>query len=601
MFLFAKISYMYQHIQMYSIIILFSALFAVFGCRGNETAIKDIDVDPGVVYAIGDSYTLTFEDLHAYARNLGVHFRYEDALEGYIEVMLEMVGNQFKRFDFFDRNLQENEELMLPMRRYINEELVAAFYDQKFLGNYLTDEFLRDTHKKMQNEVIYRQIVLFEDERHSDEEKKSLENNVESIVERIKKGEDFSNLLNTYSQDQRSLRTNGYAQPAIWRRSVRNPVDSLAFRLNPGDVEVVRHNNAFYIVKVTDRNRISLSPFEEMEDDVRRQVRDAYMQRSFDEYERFLESLIDEESLQWHEEGIETFIRLAGQPGFFRDDLYRDYINQELNKGNNFVILSYADGTVNLEKLLFLLDNVLSLQASSRLTVNVIKDYLVAALREMKVGELATEAGLLEKIFNPVTDNWALSNEILIAYNNHVIENQISDPTPERLKAFFEEVKDSLFYQLRTVYTRIITADSESQVEELKSRYQAGTSFAELAHRIQVRVFYRDRDGNVHVRNNRPQPDMENIIINLEEGEVAGAVYFYHPERGRIPSLVLANRVLPEKQLSFEEVSDRIENVFREHQRAKINERTISDIRANYDYRFYEEHLIQNLRDRDLL
>jgi len=607
--------YMYQFLHKYLTVIFLLGLFALIGCRDTTTADKDIVVDSNVIYTtadrdivvdsnviytIGDLYTLTFQDVDAYARSLGVHLRYEDALYGYTKIMQELVGNQYKRFDFFDQKLHEKQEIMLLMQRYIHEELAAAWYEHSFVGKYLTDEYLRASYEKMKYEVTYRQIVLF-DNNSAGNDAEPVDEIVQHILKSLENGEDFSRLVNRYSQDIGSHRTGGYAPAARWNTIIQDPVHAAIFTLNPGSIEVIRHINAVYIVQIISREQVYLAPFEEMKSELVEQVRTAYLQKSFEEYEHFLEQLVSESNLEWNEQAILLLVDWSRQPGFFRDKQYRDYIVQELNKGNNFEILLYADGTVNLEKLLFLLDNVLSFPESQTFTPDVLKDYLVTALRIMKVGELAKEAGLLEEVFNPVTTNWALSNEILIAYNNHVIDNQIPDPTPERLMAFYEEVKDSLFYQLRTVYTHIIAADNESQVQDLKSKFMAGMPFTELAHRINVRVFYRDRDGKVHVRNTRPQPEMTNIVINLEEGDVAGPVYFHHPERGRVPALVWAKRILPEKQLNFEEVSDRIEKIFREHQRAKINERVISNIRENYESRFFEEHLVQNLRDRGLL
>lgn len=585
---------MCRYVQKFSIIILLPVLVLTISCRSADTA-NDIEVDTGVVYTIGDSYQLTFQDLHAYAQNQGVGHRYDDALEGYVDIMNEMVGNQFKRFDFFDRNLHEKEELLLPMQRYINEELVTAYYNQEFLDTYLTDAALREAYENMQREVIYRQIVLRDDEHNSVEAK------ADTILQKIEEGEDFSRLVSTYSQHQRSMRTSGYAEPATWSRSVRFPVDSVAFNLYPGEVDVVRHNNAHYIIKATDRNRIQLDPFEEMEEEVKRRVRDAYIQQSVNEYDRFLEELVDEKSAQLKEDNINKVIEWARQPGFFSANLYRDVIKEELEADNNFHIFSYNGGVVDLEKYLFLLDNILRPTDSSSFTREMLKDYMVNALREMKVGELAKEAGLLYEIFTPVTQNRVIRNELLIAYNNHVIESQIPEPSQDKLKDFYEEVKDSLFYQLKTVYTRIITADSESEIEDLKAQYEAGTPFTDLAHRIQVRVFYRDRDGSLHVRHNRPQPDLENIVIELEEGDVIGPVDFLMTDGGTVPALIRANRVLPEKQLDFDEVTDRIEREFRDYHRAKINEKEISNIRENYEARFYEEHLIRNLKDRGLI
>ncbi|MDI6402305.1 peptidyl-prolyl cis-trans isomerase [Balneolaceae bacterium ANBcel3] len=593
-------SFMYRMVQKYLIIVPFFALFVVFGCESTDTSQNNKNTQ--VVYTIGDTYTLTFDDLNAYAQNLLVPVRYDDMLEGYTDVKNEMVRNQFKRFDFFDRGLHEKEEVLLPMQRHINEELINAYFNQEYLEEYLTEDFARKVYEEMKYEVGYRQIVLRDKEQSEGEVRSTLQDKADEIVSKIGRGEDFGRLVRTYSQHEATIRTDGYAEPASWKRSVMFPVDSVVFTLEPGDVEVVTHNNAFYIVKVTHRNRVSLDPFEEIEEQVKNQIREAYIEKSLEEYDRFLEQLVSEENLQWNQEAIEKIIEWSRQQGFFGRALYRDTFSKELEKGNNFEIVSYNDEIIDLEKFLFLLDYILIPSDSYDIPENNLKEYFVTALREMKVGELAKEEGLLEEIFHPATKNWVIRNEILIAYNNHVVENMIPEPTEERLRAFYEGVKDSVFYQLRTVFTHIITADTEDEILRLKAEYEAGTPFNVLAHRIQRRTITRDRDGKVYVRNHRtPQPHLEPLAIDLEANDIIGPVEFNDPQKGWAPALVLAQRVLPEKQLSFDEVSEIIEREFKSHHRAIINDKLISEIRSRYDHHFYEEHLVNQLKDRGML
>ncbi|MCA1803054.1 MAG: peptidylprolyl isomerase, partial [Rhodothermaceae bacterium] len=240
---------MYKLIPKYIAFIFLSGFFALIGCGGTGTTDKDLVVDSNVIYTIGDSYTLTFQDLDEYARRQGVHFRYDDALYGYTEIMKELVGNQYKRFDFFERKLHENQEIMRPMQRYINEELGAAWYEHSFLGKYLTDEYLRASYEKMKYEVMYRQIVLSDDDT-SDYGEETIESKVLQIADRLEKGEDFSSLMNLYSQEPGSRRNGGNAPPATWSSSFENPVDSAVRKLSPGDVKVVTHNNVNYIVQI---------------------------------------------------------------------------------------------------------------------------------------------------------------------------------------------------------------------------------------------------------------------------------------------------------------------------------------------------------------
>lgn len=579
-----------------SLLVTFPVLLSSCNQTQSET-------DKDIIAAVGDSYTLSFSRLNNYVNNQFLIQRNPDrsALDIYEEAAEKLMDDQLKRYDFFERNLHEEQELLLPIQRNINEELITAYFNQEFLGEHLTEENIQNAYEKMDREVTYRQIVLNKPEESGSDELEEIQNLVTSIRDRLDEGQDFGELVLEYSQDEETARRGGYARPVTWERSLREPVLNIAFDLEPDEFRTVETQNAYYIIEVTEVETIEKPSFEEARAEIREELRNNYIEPSLDEYDEFLDELVDEESFEWNSDGLEQIIEWTQETSRFFREAYRDTMQQAIENGNNFTILTHADGTVDLEEYLRLLDHVLIPGTSSSYDSDDLKSHLTEAMKEDIVGRRAREAGLFEDIFHPGTDNDVLQNRIVSKYNRHVIQENTPDATEENLREFYESKKDELFYQLHTVNTRIIVADDETHANELIERYQAGTDFNDLAHTILIRQFYRDRDGTVHTRHEVDQPNLGDEAMELSENEITGPVTFYHPEQGPKPAIMIATRVRDEGVLAYEDISDKVEEEFKEHHREKVESELLDELRQKYTMTFYEDHLRAKLEERDLL
>ncbi|MCB9247252.1 MAG: hypothetical protein H6613_01230 [Ignavibacteriales bacterium] len=117
-------------LRQYLFVLLLSFIFV--GCSKGQDNISD---DNRVVAEIGKDYKVTLADLNKYIADWQYNRKYRDRTQIYNNALKDLVNNQLKRFDFFDRKLNENSELMSEIRPYLNYEIINVFFDEVFVQN----------------------------------------------------------------------------------------------------------------------------------------------------------------------------------------------------------------------------------------------------------------------------------------------------------------------------------------------------------------------------------------------------------------------------------------------------------------------------------
>jgi hypothetical protein len=102
---------------------LFAMCFFNIYYANNNYSIVENDK---VIARIGKDYNITFENLSKYVADWSYNIRYRNKAEAYKKALDAMIINQLKRFDFFERGLNKNQDLMKRIRRSISDELINA-------------------------------------------------------------------------------------------------------------------------------------------------------------------------------------------------------------------------------------------------------------------------------------------------------------------------------------------------------------------------------------------------------------------------------------------------------------------------------------------
>lgn len=146
------------------------------------------------------------------------------------------------------------------VRSQVGDADVRAFYDQNVA------EFSRPEQRRA------RHILLKTESGSSDADRRAVRSLAESVLARVRKGEDFATVAKAMSQDTGSAERGG---DLGWfgRGQMVPAFDQAAFTLPTGQIsDVVESEFGFHILQVTDSRAAGTAPFDEVKDAIRRQL-----------------------------------------------------------------------------------------------------------------------------------------------------------------------------------------------------------------------------------------------------------------------------------------------------------------------------------------
>jgi|GEM_PF-364134 len=573
----------------YLLILLISMTANIF-----TNCAKKTELAQKTVVVIDDHYKISFAELHKYVYDEYFHRRYRDKSEAYRRALNEMVLDQLKCIDFFKRGLHNDPQLTQELQRYINEELIVKYFESEYLGKYTSEEFARKMYDQMGKEVHYQQIVLNKPKNVSDDQLKSLETRAKEIKAQADKGINFKELIKQYSETELENIDHSFSIMG-WRESLENPHNRVIFNLNKGEIRILDEYHAYYIIKITDVKKINLEPFKKIKNELISKLSESYYYTSLNEYDRDKEALINEDSIVWNEKALDQLVKWSRIPNFYKA-IYRDTLQNAISSGRNLVILTYPEGQVDLKEYLRLLNEILTLGDSREITKEQLKEFIVEALRSDKIVRKAKDLGLEKEVFNPYTKNPVLRIKIIDLYDQVMIESKIPVPSTTALEEFYQDNRDSLYYQLEKINLYAKIYSDKSEAEQIWAKIQAGTPFEKASDRWFVKTFIKDRDGQIKSYLSKEPPYLGEAAFKLQESEVDGIIEYTDAEKGRQYAVIYCKRRIPEKQLAYNEVKGTIKDDFINYHRKQISQEVTQYLYDNYEVTINEKVLAKAIK-----
>jgi parvulin-like peptidyl-prolyl isomerase len=577
-------------------IFLFASLFTFFFITpiystGNAQQNKQ---NKEIVARVGNDYMITLDDLRQYVFDWFYNKRYDNITEAYTQALDAMITNQLKRIDFFEKGLNKDEKLIKSIRRIINEEMVAEYFATQYLDKYSNEDYAREIYRSMNKQVVYQQIVLKKPKDASKKQIDSVKQKAMEIKAEIDELKDFGQLVGKYSQDTASVNSNGYMPPVGWEQSFFDPTDNAVFRLNSGDVRVVEASDGFHLVKIINTKIIKVEPFDKIKNEIIAKLKKYNYDLSQDEFERDKRDLIDESSLQWNEIALTQIMKWSHIPKFY-NDVYKDTLQYTISHNENMAILTYSKGRVKYEDFLRLLNDVLLPKFPENIKKKDVKDFILEAVRTDLIAQKAELLGIEKNIFNSKTINPVLKNQIAVLYNKAEIESKIPEPTSEILHNFYNENKDSLYYQLEKINVYAMIYADMKEAEKTMLRIKNGTPFEKITGSWFVKTFIRNRKGNILSYLSTEKPFLGAAAFKLTLNETAGPVEYNDPEKGEQYAIIKCINIRPEKQLMFDDVKKTIADDFKNYQIEKIMKIVRERLWKKYDVKVYSEVLLRKI------
>ncbi len=575
------------------------ALLPVLIIIGALSCDKSNQQNQMVVAEVGDNYTISFQDLKAYAINNFYNRMYRDQLEAYSKALDVMIVDQLKRIDFVAKGMQNEEELVNSIRRTINEELLVKYFDSQFSGKYTSDEYVQQTYENMAREVVYKQVVLYKPENATETDISNLKKQVLDIKMQIDQGKDFGEMVRQYSQHAESVKNDGLAPPLRWKNRIANFSFNYIFYRNVNDVLAFETNREFCIIKIVQINKLDVEPLEKLKNEIVADLKKDYLEKSLDEYDQMKEKLVDESSFIWNQKAVNQVTQWS-KIRIFNEDKYKATIKQAITNGENPVILKYSDGKIDFNEYLRLVNDILIPTGSVDITEKNIKEYIAEAIRTDIIVKKARELGLDKDIFDPNTTNTVVQAKMVMLYNQVFIDSQVPEPSDTELAKFYEDQKDSLFYQLAKVNIHASIYSDKTMADQVWAQIQQGQTFHDLIKSYLVKTFIKTRDGQVKTFLTDEIPFLGEAAFRLKEGETDGVIEYNDPEKGRQFAIIKCTNQRPEKQLTYTDVQNTIRDEYRKFMLAKKKAQVERDLLNKYPTKIYRDTLKKNITAKQI-
>lgn len=561
--------------------LIFIVMLIWAGCKSEKS--PENNPQNNIVAKYGDNHTVAFNELNKYVQDWLYYKKYKERSDAYNNALNDLLVNQFKRMDFFEKGLDKNEKLIQGISRIINEELVNEYFEKEYIGKYANVEYAKNIYKNMDKLVIAQQIVLYKPQDSSPVPIDSIKQKAMKIKSEIDRGENFDSLVIRYSQDIQSLKDNGYMAPVDWKQSIFDPVGNSIFHLNKNDVRVLNDINAVRIVKISEINKIHVEPFDKIYDEIISNLRNVYYQASIDEYEKNKNELIDENSLKWNENALQQLVKWSNEPNFYKDK-YEETFKNALIKNDNKTILVHNKGKIDYKEYLRLLDNILILPSSKDdIKEDDLKKFILEAIRTDLIVKKANALDLKKNIFNPFTPNVTLKNQLVYLYNQAEIEAKIPEATDEALHQFFKENENTLYYQLEKRNVFVMVFPDKDEAENASEKLKQGIPFEKVKGRYLVKTYIKERNGEIKAFQSDEKPVFGKVAFKMKESEVSNTLQFENDDQQTEYAIVKCYHIRPEKQLTFNDVKNSIVEDFQNYYRKKIEKEVEKRLKSKYN------------------
>ena len=548
-----------------------------------------------IVVRLEPDYTMTFTELQKFVYDFQYNYRNrKNPARAYYQAMDDMIANQLKLYDFFDLGLHKRSELLQGIKRRINEELVIHYYNTQYYQKYINEDSMRHAYQEMHKQVVWQQIVLSKPVNAAQTTVDSLQALALNIETTARSGVSFTDLAQRYSQDAASARQGGSMAPLDWSATLTSRFNDIVFHLAVGEERVVESKDAFHIVHVVNYNTLQIPPYDSVKENIRKILHERFADFCLQEFEQAKKQSVDEKTLRWNSRALRQLLQWSNIPKFY-ESTYADTLRQAISHGRNFLILQYAAGKVYLKDYLRLLDEVLTWGRNITITEEDIKKFILEAVRTERITQKARALNLEKDILNSTTTNPVLRSEILRIYNSQVVEGKIPNATDDALKEFYQETKDSLFYQLAKVNIFAVIDSDRNRIVELKHKLDQNTPFEKLAPEILVKTYIRQRDGTMDTFLEDEPPFLADTAFHLKLYEVTGPVEYINPAKGKQYAVIKCMGIQEEKQLSFEDARKKLVPEFRNYYWNKINRTTIETLKKKHPVTIYMETLREHL------
>jgi peptidyl-prolyl cis-trans isomerase SurA len=401
---------------------------------------------------------------------------------------------------------------------------------------------------------------------------------IDTVMQKLKNGEDFAKLAEEYSDDTGSKKKGGDLG-YFSRRMMVKPFDEAAFNLKPGEIsDIVETNFGFHIIKLTDQK-----PYPSFNED-KEELQKIFKQTRYqDAYDSLIDHLKAEYGFTVNQATMDNVLQNAdsirvGGPIRNYDEL----------KGQPLFTYNKVD-TVDV-------NTVIKRMNSERQFMNrmIDADILNSAINKVAGDSLLAVAAM--HLDETDSEFAALMND----YKNGIYVFKLQDDEvwskinadSAKLYEYFQKTKDKYVWPDRINFSEIYSK-SDSLIHVYYTELQNGADFDSLASRCTERPQLREKAGNYGL------VAVDYSTLSSKANELLSTPGSYSepfPYSGGYSIVKLIEKV-PARPKTFEEAKAEVSGAYQDAESKKLEQNYLGSLKKRYDPQIYYDKLEEAFKE----
>jgi len=572
-----------KHRLLYGIIFLIG-LGAISGCRQPK--------ETQIVARIGNRF-ITLKDFEDdFSKDKAFQMVKTATLEVKRKHLDRMIDQQLRIIDAYRKGLERDSLIQKALRRQARLLAYWAALEKEVIGKVIPEEEIREFYRHSNREVRVRQILLKLSADPTEEEIERVRKRAERIVEELRRGADFAEMVSLYSQDQQTAKKNGDMGYIKWGE-MPDEFQKVAFSLRRYEIsDPIQTPRGFHIIQVTGIRNFPQKDYEKERERILQRLIRKKRKELDARYEAYYQSLTEKYQLTYYDDHIKLLA----------EKLYHQRSGREYPRGpsqfsrlteeeKKLVLASYRGRRITINDLIRLVREASPSGSEIPLTnERGIRRFLE---REIRLALIASEGS--KRVW---LNKFAYEDE-LNSYKEKLMLREIQRREVDRRVKMDEEAVKRYFQQHRERYKRpekvkvqeILVSDKKL-AQKLYRRVTRGEDFGKLAKKYTEREAFKDKNGILGYITKNSYGEIGKRAFQMKKGEISKPI--------RVGTRYSIIRVLdrkPEEYQTFEEAKSKVEFDYRRELRDKYTKAWMDEIKRHVKVRVFEEVLQKAFQD----
>ena len=543
--------------------------------------------DP-IIARIGKKSVITLSEFSQFygERSRGKNIKTEK-MENVKKHLNDMIDRKILLMEAYKAGLDKDSVVVEKVNQTRQGLLMNKLYNIEIVNKVFPESVLRDYYARTGKEFMLRAIVLKVPKSATPEEEDEIRSKGEEILEKIKSGESFIELVDQYYDDKIGNGRGGLAGPFVWEQP-DDPVMKAVFSLKEGETSgLIRTNRDYRIVQVEEIRNKKRGSYKNERGNILSKLQKENKQQLVNAVNTFRENLMTKKAITWNDQLVDTLVQHFKDLGYQRKRFLLDSLSRL--EVDNQILMTYRGGQLTIKDVM----NKIEEQIPDRMQLNFgDKERLKKDVSNLVFTDFLIEIADRKALDR---DHFVLNGlkrkkeiEMIDQFKRKNIYGEITPSEKELVDFFKTQQQNGKYVVLGKVQIQEVLVKEKKLAENIYKWAKEGRSFDELAKQYTTRAGYKQKKGIFKYFSKGKWGKLGDAAFKLKVGQIGGPIQL---EKNLGYSVFKVIGKKPDKPKSFEQVRRRVNLDLITETRKDKEKAWLDEQYEKYQVKIYDEAL----------